>query len=264
MSMASVKSFCRKHWLKPACILVFLGAWQAVVVGFGIKVFILPSPVAILSRLVDPAAAAKYHWPVHVAATFVEIFLSFIATALTGIGLAILITWSNWLRKIITPLIVFFNSLPKIALAPLFMVWFGYGVLPNILIAVLVAFFPVVINTATGLTAVDEDLLDLVRYLNASKMQVFTKIRIPNSLPFIFSGFKISATMCVVGSIVGEFIASDKGLGFLLKEAQAFIDTPTMFACLFLISLLGMLFFGLIAGLEALAMPWRRRAEEAR
>ncbi len=264
MTTAGIKRFCRKHWLKPACLVAFLALWQAAVAGFGIKVFILPSPLAIFSRLFDPAVAAKYHWPTHIAATFLEIFLSFIATAVFGIGLAVLITWSNWLRKIITPLIVFFNSLPKIALAPLFMVWFGYGVLPNILIAVLVAFFPVVINTATGLVAVDEDLLDLVRYLNASKIQVFTKIRIPNSLPFIFSGFKISATMCVVGSIVGEFIASERGLGFLLKEAQAFIDTPTMFACLFLISVLGMLFFGIIAGLEAVAMPWRRRVEDSR
>ena len=136
------------------------------------------------------------------------------------------------------------------------------GLLPNTLIAVLVAFFPVVINTATGLEAVDEDLLDLVRYLHASKLQLFIKIRIPNSLPYIFSGFKISATLCVVGSIVGEFIASDKGLGYLLKDAQAFIDTPTMFACLILISVIGVVFFSLISILERLVMPWKPAEQE--
>jgi len=240
---------------------VFLALWQAVVTVFDIKVFILPSPVETFSHLVVPELAAKYQWPVHIQATFIEIALSFVLTAAAGILIAILITWSAFLKTLITPIIVFFNSLPKIALAPLFLIWFGYGLLPNTLIAVLVAFFPVVINTATGLEAVDEDLLDLVRYLHASKVQLFMKIRIPNSLPYIFSGFKISATLCVVGSIVGEFIASDKGLGYLLKDAQAFIDTPTMFACLILISVLGLLFFALISFLERLIMPWKPAEE---
>ncbi|MDR2392453.1 MAG: ABC transporter permease [Planctomycetota bacterium] len=262
MSPTRIVRLCRRHWAKPACFIAFLLVWQAAVTGLGIKVFILPSPAAILSRLVDPAAIAKFKWPTHISATFIEIFLSFLATAAAGMILAIAIAWSNRLAALITPLIVFFNSLPKIALAPLFMVWFGYGVLPNILIAVLVSFFPVVINTVAGLVNIDEDLLDLVRYLNASKFQIFVKIRLPGSLPLVFSGFKISATMCVVGSIVGEFIASERGLGFMLKEAQAFIDTPTMFASLFLISLLGMFFFTAISWLEALAMPWRRREGE--
>ena len=131
------------------------------------------------------------------------------------------------------PIIILFNSLPKIALAPLFLMWFGYGMIPNILVATMIAFFPVVINTTTGLNEVENDLLDLVHYLNASKLQVFLKIRIPNSLPYIFAGFKIAATMCVVGAIVGEFIASSKGLGYLLRDAQAFINTPPMFACFY-------------------------------
>ena len=166
------------------------------------------------------------------------------------------------MRQIFMPIIIMFNSLPKVALAPLFLLWFGYGLLPNILVAFLVAFFPVVINSATGLAAVDEDLLDLVRYLNASKVDVFIKIRIPNSLPYIFAGIKISATMCVVGAIVGEFIATDRGLGYLLRDAQAFIDTPTMFACLLLLSLMGLVFFSIIQLLEKLCMPWNYRKVE--
>jgi len=236
--------------------LLFLLVWQGLVTIFQIKVFILPSPVRTFSHLLVPEMAAKYRWPIHIRATFIEISLSFLVTAAAGILIAILISWSELLKTLITPIIVFFNSLPKIALAPLFLLWFGYGLVPNILIAVLVAFFPVVINTSTGLEAVDEDLLDLVRYLHASKLQLYLKIRIPNSLPYIFSGFKISATLCVVGAIVGEFIASDKGLGYLLKDAQAFIDTPTMFACLVLISIMGLLFFAAIAGLQRLVMPW--------
>ena len=121
--------------------------------------------------------------------------------------------------------------------------------------------FPVVINTVTGLSAVEEDLLDLVRYLHATKLQLFIKIRIPNSLPYIFSGLKISATLCVVGAIVGEFVASDKGLGYLLKDAQAFIDAPTMFAALIVISVIGLLFFSLISFLEKIIMPWQSSEE---
>jgi NitT/TauT family transport system permease protein len=129
--------------------------------------------------------------------------------------------------------------------------------LPNIMIAVLIGFFPVVINTAAGLNAVEEDLLDLVRYLHASTFQVFLKIRLPNSLPYIFSGFKISATLCVVGAIVGEFIASTQGLGYLIKSSQGTMDTPPMFASLILISALGLSFFGMISLIERWVMPWQ-------
>jgi len=229
---------------------------------FKIKTFIIPSPIKTLSHIFVPEIASKYHWFKHISATATEILLSFGITAITGVFLAILITWSRFLRKLITPIIILMNSIPKIALAPLFLIWFGYGILPNVLIAILISFFPVVINTVTGLNAVEDDLLDLVRYLHATKLQLFIKIRIPNSLPYIFSGLKISATLCVVGAIVGEFIASDKGLGYLLRDAQAFIDTPTMFASLIVISSMGLLFFSLISLLERTSMPWQLDKQE--
>ena len=146
------------------------------------------------------------------------------------------------------------SAAAEIALAPLFLLWFGYGILPNTLIAVLIAFFPVIINTAAGLNAVDDDLLDLVRYLHGSKWQVFTKIRIPNALPYMFAGFMMSATLCVVGAIVGEFIASSRGLGFVIQSAQALIDTPTMFASLLVIAALGLSLFGAIVLVERLVV----------
>jgi NitT/TauT family transport system permease protein len=156
------------------------------------------------------------------------------------------------------PIISVFNSLPKIVLAPLFLIWLGYGFMANVTIAILVAFFPIVLNTTVGLESVDEDLLDLVRYLNASKLQVFIKIRIPNSLPYVFSGLKISATMSVVGAIVGEFVASSKGLGFVIKDSQAMLNTPPMFASLILVSAVGLGLFSLISWLEKVSMPWNR------
>ena len=236
--------------------LLFLVTWQLIVMIFQIKRFILPSPILVFQHLFSPSIASKYNWWYHIGATLLEVIVSFIATAITGILLAILISWSKIFSQLLSPIIILFNSLPKIALAPLFLIWFGYGFLPNILVAFMVAFFPVIINTTAGLNAVDDDLLDLVRYLHASKLQVFIKIRIPNSLPYIFAGLKISATMCVVGSIVGEFIAADKGLGYLLRDAQAFIDTPTMFACLLLLSAIGISLFSTIGFLEKISMPW--------
>jgi len=256
-----IKTFIKNAAPKVFNFLLFLVIWQLIVVVFKIKVFILPSPIRVFKHLFYPPVAAKYNWWLHIGATFTEVIVSFVATAIAGILIAVMICWSPVMNQLLSPIIILFNSLPKIALAPLFLIWFGYGFLPNILVAFIVAFFPVVINSAAGLMAVEDDLLDLVNYLNATKAQIFIKIRIPNSLPYIFAGLKISATMCVVGSIVGEFIATDKGLGYLLRDAQAFIDTPTMFACLLLLSVIGLLLFFAIGQLERLMMPWNRRSE---
>jgi len=256
--MKKLGAIVKNHYTKLLAIFAFLLIWQLVVMLFGIKEFILPSPIRTFSYLFIPELAAQYDWFTHIGTTLIEILIGFTVTAIVGILVAILMTWSNALKHIIKPIITLFYSLPKIALAPLFLLWFGYGIIPNVMIAFLVAFFPVVINTAVGLNAVEEDLLDLVHYLHASKLQVLVKIRLPNALPFIFSGFKISATLCVVGAIVGEFIASSQGLGFVLKQAQGLMETPPMFASLILISILGLSLFGFIALLEQWVMPWQQ------
>jgi len=258
VEMRKIGAVVRNHYRKLLAILIFLLIWQLVVMIFGIKEFILPTPITTFSYLLIPELASQYDWLKHIGTTLVEILLGFAVTALVGILVAVVMTWSRFFGQIIRPIITLFYSIPKIALAPLFLLWFGYGIIPNVMIAFLVAFFPIVINTAVGLNAVDEDLLDLVRYLHASKWQVLIKIRLPNALPFIFSGFKISATLCVVGAIVGEFIASFQGLGFVLKSAQGLMDTPPMFASLILISVLGLSLFGFISLLEQWVMPWQK------
>ena len=152
----------------------------------------------------------------------------------------------------------FVNSLPMIAIAPIILLWFGYGILTNVFIAFLISFFPVVINTATGLNDVEEELFDLVRYLHASKWQIFMKIQLPNSLPYLFTGLKICSTMCVVGAIVGEFIASDRGLGYIIINSQYTMDTPPIFASLILVSVIGGVLFGIVALSERILMPWHQ------
>ena len=199
---------------------------------------------------------------VHIRATLLEIGLSFVITSIVGISIAIALAWSEATRKVSMPLFVFVNSLPIIAIAPILVLWSGYGLKTNILIAFLVSFFPVVINTLAGLAAIEEELLDLVKYLHGTKLQVFLKLRIPNSLPYIFTGLKICSTMCVVGAIVGEFIASDRGLGYIIINSQYTMDSPPIYAGLMLVSLFGVSLFGLVGLAERILMPWARGASQ--
>ena len=229
--------------------------WHFGVVLLGVKEFILPTPLAAIQTLFQ----AKYRWPLNFMATFYEVVGGFLVSALVGVILGIAIVWSDSLKRTILPFLVFLNSLPKIAVAPLFMIWFGYGILPNILIVFLISFFPVVINTATGLVAVEEDLLDLVRCLHATKWQKMRKVQLPNSLPYIFSGLKIAATTAVTGAIVGEFVASDKGLGSVIIASQTTLATPVIFGSLILITIIGMVLFGFVEIMERILMPWERQ-----
>ena len=260
--MTRVRTFIANHYLKVLQVVGFFILWQIIAMLID-KVFIIPSPLAVFSALFDPELAAQYKWIEHIVTTLTEIALGFALSAGVGVLIAVTISWSKLLRDIFMPLLVFFNSIPKIAMAPLFLIWFGYGIIPNALIAILIGFFPVVINSATGLNEVDEDLLDLVNYLHATKLQVFTKIRLPNALPYIFSGLKISTTFCVVGAIIGEFIAAERGLGYLLMDSQALIDTPPMFAGLIVISILALGLFGLISVFEGILMPWQKSSTAA-
>jgi len=248
------------EWIKNngQAILTFLMVlliWHFAVILFGLKEYILPSPVSAIRTLFQ----AKYRWPMNFMATFYEVVGGFLISGLVGVILGILVVWSEFLKRSILPFLVFLNSLPKIAVAPLFMIWFGYGILPNILIVFLISFFPVVINTATGLVAVEEDLLDLVNYLHATKWQKMRKIQLPNSLPYIFSGLKIAATTAVTGAIVGEFVASDKGLGSVIIASQTTLATPVIFGSLILITLIGMLLFGFVGIMERVLMPWEKK-----
>jgi NitT/TauT family transport system permease protein len=154
------------------------------------------------------------------------------------------------------PFLVFVNTLPKVAVAPLFLLWLGYGIVPNMLIGALIGFFPVVINTAVGLTQVDPEMLDLGRVFNAPKWKVFAKIRIPNAYPYILSALKVTATAAVVGVIVGEFVASQRGLGYVIITSQGSMNTPVAFAALFWISVVGLAVYGAVVLAARWIAPW--------
>jgi NitT/TauT family transport system permease protein len=245
-------------------VLVIIGFflfWEVGVRVCNTPEFVLPTPSSAIAHLFFKQPDANYNWALHIRTTIYEFLIGFAVTAVLGVGLAIVIVWSKRFKNLALPLFTFINSLPIIAIAPIILLWMGYGLKTNILIAFLVSFFPVIINTMTGLDSIEDELLDLIRYLDASKFQIFVKIRIPNSLPYIFSGLKICSTMSIVGAIVGEFIASDRGLGYIIINSQYAMDTPPIFSALIVISLSGAALYWIVALFERLLMPWAFKHE---
>ncbi len=227
-------------------------AWQAAVSFLKLREYLLPSPASVLRAL----SGAEIPWAGHVWITTVEIVGAFVVAAVVGIALGIAIAWSVVLARALVPFLVFVNTLPKVAVAPLFLLWLGYGIVPNMLIGALIGFFPVVINTAVGLMQVDDELLDLGRVFSAPKWKVFVKIRIPNAYPYILSALKVTATAAVVGAVVGEFIASQKGLGYVIITTQGSMNTPVAFAALVWISVIGLALYGAVVVAARFIAPW--------
>ena len=228
--------------------LAVIVVWQLLVDAFHVPTFILPSPLATLATL----SSAKYAWVSNIAVTAVEILGGFSLGAMVGVALAVIFTWSPLVSLMLLPLFVTLNMIPKVALGPLVIVWFSYGIVPNILIAFSICFFPILLTTARGLSEVEPDLLDLVKSLRGSRWVLFRKIQLPGSLPYVFSGMKVGAVLAVAGAIVGEFIASERGLGYLMIQVQSSLDTPAMVMAVVLLTLLGVALYGLVLGLERL------------
>ena len=243
----------------PSILVLFglLVLWQLVVTLLGIKEYILPTPLAALRALTNP----NYQWTTNFLATLYSVLGAFVLSAVLGVLLAVVIVWNDLLLRTVMPVLILFNTLPKIALAPLFVVWLGYGIWPNIVIGTTIAFFPMVVNTAVGLASAEPEMLDLVRTLKAGRWQVLKKIRIPNAVPYIFVGLKLNATMSVIGALVGEFVASEKGLGSLIITSGVTMETAPIFASLTLISALGLVLYGLVVAVEHIVAPWANRED---
>ena len=226
--------------------------WQVLPPVFGIREYLLPGPVAV----VRAALSFSIPWHTHLWVTTLEILGGFVLAGVAGVALGVAIAWSPTIARALVPFLVFVNTLPKVAVAPLFLLWLGYGIVPNVLIAALIGFFPVVINTAVGLTQVDDEMLDLGRVFGAPTWKVFLKIRLPNALPYVLSALKITATAVVVGAIVGEFVASQSGLGMVIVNAQTNLNTPVAFAALMWISVVGLALYGSVALAARWLAPW--------
>lgn len=221
-------------------------AWYLFVKLGDVPQFVMPSPGATLEALLEP----DYGWWTNAAVTATEIFGGYFLALVVGVGLALVFTWSKALESFFMPLLVSLNMIPKVALGPLIIVWFKYGILPNSIMAFSICVFPILLTTARGLRETEPELLDLVRSLKGSRWQLFTKVQLPGALPYIFAGMKVGAILAVAGAVVGEFLGSDKGLGYLMLQVQVTLDTPAMFMAVILITLIGMALYGIVLGLE--------------
>lgn len=226
--------------------------WHAVTTSFGVPAWLLPSPTAVVMSAYEHHALL----PKHTAVTIAETLLGLVMSLLVGVPVAIVIVWSPFLRRTIYPLILGLQSVPKVALAPLFLIWIGYGMPSKVVIAASIAFFPILVDTVTGLAIVERDLLDMVKVLRASTFQTFMKIRIPSAMPYFFSGTKVAVTLAVIGSVVGEFVGSDEGLGYLIMVSGAQLNTAMVFVVLVILSLMGAILFELVEALQRLTCPW--------
>jgi len=247
-----VTSALRRHWPPILFFVGLLVAWQLAVSVLRIREYLLPSPWAVVRAVVD----FRIPWWTHLWVTSAEIVGAFLLAGVVGVLLGAAIAWSPAASSALVPFLVFVNTLPKVAVAPLFLLWLGYGIFPNMLIGALIGFFPVVINTAVGLTQVDPEMLDLGRVFGAPKWKVFWTIRIPNAFPYILSALKITATAAVVGAIVGEFVASQKGLGYVIITTQGSMNTPVAFAALVWISVIGLAVYGAVVLAARRLAPW--------
>jgi NitT/TauT family transport system permease protein len=228
--------------------LLLVLAWYLFVEIGQVPKFVMPSPRATLDALLNP----DYGWWSNVAVTATEIFGGYFLALVAGVLLALAFTWSRTLEALFLPLLVTLNMIPKVALGPLIIVWFKYGVFPNTMMAFSIAVFPILLTTARGLREIEPELLDLVRSLRGSRWQLFTKIQLPGALPYIFSGMKVASILAVAGAVVGEFLGSDRGLGYLMLQVQVTLDTPAMFMAVILITLIGMVLYGIVLALERL------------
>lgn len=250
---ALLKKIVYSQWARPfILIVVLLILWDIVIRVFAIPPYLIPSPEKVVEQLYK-------EWPRLLKESVVTTYATlggFLLSILFGIPMALMIAYSRTVESFVYPLLVFSQSIPKIAIAPLFVVWFGFGIIPKVIAAFLLGFFPIVVSTVMGFKSVEPDMIDLARSMKASKWQTFMRISLPQALPSIFAGLKVSVTLAVVGAVVGEFVGSNSGIGYLLQIANGNFDLPLMFAALVVLSMIGVVLFVLVDVVERLMIPW--------
>jgi len=244
----------REVVVPAATVLVLLALWELAVRVFSIPPFLLPSP----GRIYEELAKSAQHLPINVAATLLTAVSGFLLSVLIAIPLGILIASWPALSRAIYPLLLIIQSTPIVAIAPILVVVLGTGHLSRMSVAFLIAFFPLLVATVTGLLAVPRDLVDLARVMRMSFWQALRFVRLPAAAPVIFGGLKVSISLSVIGAVVAEFVTANAGLGYLITQSTAFFNVPLAFGAVVLLSLMGIVLFGLVMAAERLIAPWTR------
>jgi NitT/TauT family transport system permease protein len=236
-----------------------LVVWEAAVRLFNIPQFVIPAPSAIAVALFQQRAALA----TASKATAIEVLFGFVLAALVGVVVALAIVRFERFGKALYPLVVLFQTVPKVALAPIFILWFGYDLAPKIVLIVVIAFFPVAIDMLAGLQSVEPSFVALMRSVGASRGEILRRVRIPHSLPHLMAGLKVAITFSVIGAIVGEFAGASAGLGYVIQFASTQLETPLVFAALIVVSVLGLVFYYLVEFAERLLVPWSPKFDRA-
>jgi ABC-type nitrate/sulfonate/bicarbonate transport system permease component len=241
------------QWALPvALILAVLGIWEVSVRLFNVARWLLPPPSSIGAELLESKSLLLRHTLV----TLEEVLLGFALALVVGIALAAAIAYSKLVERAAYPFIIASQTVPVIVIAPLLLIWIGYGIWPKIIVVVLISFFPIVINTVDGLKSADPDMLNMMRTLGANKWQIFTKVQVPSSIPFLFSGIRVAITLSVIGAVIGEWVGASAGLGYLMTRSAPQFLTDRVFASIFILSVIGITLFVLVVLIEHYAMPW--------
>jgi NitT/TauT family transport system permease protein len=241
-----------------AALILFVALWEVVCRVFHVPAFLVPTPSSIVVDTWKLAGQVA----IHTLATTQTVLLGFLASLIVSLPLAILITASPAIANTVYPFLVLTQSIPKVALAPILVVIFGSNELPRVIVTFLVAFFPLVLSIAAGITAVPPELIELGRACRASRWRALWRIRLPYAVPFVFSGLKAAITLSVVGAVVAEFVNADKGLGYLIVTSTAFFQVPLAWGALVLLSLLGIILFQALVIVEQVFFPWAVDADK--
>ena len=251
----------RRVWYSLLPVLTFsliLLGWWAFVVIAEVPEYIVPSPLDVFPRLIEDFDRLVEESMV----TMQEIFLGYLLAVVLAIPLGLLLAMNDMAKRALYPAVVFIQLIPKIAVAPLFLVWFGFGMQSKVLLVFLLTYFPLLLASMAGFSILDDRLLHLTRSMGASQLQTFRYLRLPSALPIIFSGLKTSATIAATAAIVAEFVGANKGLGYLLLEATSTLDTELIFAIILVLTLIGIGLNYLVEFVEYFTTPWTRKAKE--
>ena len=242
----------------PILLVVFLLlAWQFLPVMLDVPTYILPPLSGVFGVFEDKLPfLLRQTLP-----TLYEIILGFVFSAVVGVGLGIAIGQFKVVQETVYPLLIVVNSIPKVALAPLIIIWLGFGMTSIVTIIVLISFFPILINTIVGLSNVNPQMVELVRTMTPSRTKEFLRVRVPSSIPYILAGMRTSVTLVAVGAVVAEFVVGQSGLGFVILSAQQSLDVATIFACIALLVIISLAMFGALIAIERQLMPWRKDIE---
>jgi NitT/TauT family transport system permease protein len=241
-----------------AVIIGFFLLWEFLCVAFGIKDLVLPRPSQIIVTLVERMPAI---WP-HAVQTLYTTMVGFAFGILAGVSIGVLIGSSRLAYDVAYPLLVGFSSTPKVAVVPIFVLWFGAGTVPAVLTAMLLCIFPIVVNVATGLATTEPELEDVMRALKASKLDILVNVGLPRAMPYFFASLKVAITQAFVGTVIAETVASNRGIGNLMMIASSSFDVPLVFAGLLILAALGVVLYLVFAYIESKVTGWTRRQDE--